>query len=125
MDPTEHPGPRLRAFRETRHISLRDAARQLHTVHPALKDWEERQQVPTQPFRDAIEVWTQGEIRAAEWPLSMREREIIANAAQVVAAVAKVPPAPKSAPDASADDTGERAAVSPANDDADTKRDTG
>lgn len=99
MDPLQHPGVRLRTFRETRKISLRDAARQLHTVHPALKDWEEGQQVPTSPNRDAIEVWTEGEIKADEWPLSARERDLISNAAKVVPAVSKTPtPAPASAP---------------------------
>jgi len=108
MSHHDHPGPRLRSFRDVRGISLRDAARQLHTVHPALKDWEEMQQVPTVPFRDAIEVWTGGEIKASEWPLSVREREIIASASRVVPAVAKAPPAPKSSPSTSDDDSAQR-----------------
>jgi len=77
-----HPGLRLREFREARKISLREAARQLHVAHPALKDWETNQ-VPTPPYREAIERWTNGAIKASDWPLSPREREIVANARQV------------------------------------------
>lgn len=78
-----HPGVRLRAFREERSLSMREAARQLHVVHPALKDWEDGNQTPTAPYRDAIEIWTNGTIKAAEWPLTGRERQIASNAAMV------------------------------------------
>lgn len=78
-----HPGARLRSFRERLGISLREAARQLHVAHPALKDWEEEQQVPTAAYRDAIEVWTGGDIKAGAWPLSERERGIVENASMV------------------------------------------
>ena len=85
----DHPGPRLKTFRLDRQISLRGAARQLGTVHPALKDWEEMNQTPTLPFREAIEVWTGGGIKATEWPLSPREHKNLKKAAHVVAATAK------------------------------------
>lgn len=84
----QHPGPRLRAFRERLGLSLRAAARQLNVAHPALKDWEEEHQTPTPPYRDAIEVWTRKEICAADWPLSGRERVVVENAAKVGPAVA-------------------------------------
>lgn len=84
---TEHPGPRLRRFREGLGLSLREAARQLHVAHPALKDWEEEKQTPTSPYRDAIEVWTNGDIKASDWPLSGRERDIVENAAKVGPAI--------------------------------------
>lgn len=77
------PGALLRAFREERGLSLREAARQLHVVHPALKDWEEDDQTPTAPYRDAIEVWTNGHIKASDWPLHGRELQIVNRAALV------------------------------------------
>lgn len=80
---TRHPGPRLRSFRKGRDLALREAARQLHVVHPALKDWEEGNQTPTAPYREAIEVWTNGEIKASDWPLTGRELQI-ANQARLV-----------------------------------------
>lgn len=76
-------GARLRAFREKNGVSLRETARQLHVVHPALMDWEAGLLVPSAPYRAAIEVWTDGAIKAAEWPLSTRERESTENAASV------------------------------------------
>jgi hypothetical protein len=66
-------------------------------VHPALKDWEEGNQTPTAPYREAIEVWTGGKVRAASWPLEGREKKIADNAAKVGPAV--VPPAPSSSTD--------------------------
>lgn len=80
-------GVRLRTFREERGISLREAARQLHVVHPALREWEDDRQTPAPPYRDAIEVWTDGRIKASEWPVSTREREIAERAAAVRRAV--------------------------------------
>jgi cytoskeletal protein RodZ len=82
MNDQVHPGERLRAFRLSRKITLRAAARQLRVKHPALKDWEDGE-VPSPPYRTAIEVWTLGEIRAADWPLSTKEREAVENAARV------------------------------------------
>ena len=79
----EHPGLQLRAFRVARGLSLRESARQLHVKHPALKDWEDGVQTPAPAYRDAIEVWTRGDIRADAWPVSTREREIIERASQV------------------------------------------
>lgn len=87
MPPSKRPGPRLRQFRERLGLSLREAARQLHVAHPALKDWEGEEQTPTAPYRDAIEVWTGGEIKASDWPLQGRERDIAQNAAKVGPAV--------------------------------------
>jgi transcriptional regulator with XRE-family HTH domain len=78
-----HPGARLRAFREARTLSLRKAAQQLHATHPALKDWEDGTQTPMAPYRDAIEVWTSGEVRADSWPIEGREKQIAENAAMV------------------------------------------
>lgn len=78
-----HPGLRLRAFRKARNVSLREASRQLHVAHPTLKDWENGAQVPSPPYRDAIEVWTQEEIRAREWPVSPRERDVAGRAGAV------------------------------------------
>jgi transcriptional regulator with XRE-family HTH domain len=89
-------GPRLGAFRRRLGLSLRAAAVQLHVKHPTLKDWEEGGQIPAPPYRDAIEVWTDGAIKAAEWPIRPRELEIAENAGKVQAAV----------PHPSADDTG-------------------
>lgn len=85
------PGPRLRRFREDRDLSLREAARQLHVAHPALKDWEDETQTPSAPYRDAIEVWTEGDIKASEWPLEGREKQIADNAASVKPVVPRVP----------------------------------
>jgi transcriptional regulator with XRE-family HTH domain len=82
-----NPGPRLKRFREARQLSLREAARQLHVAHPALKDWEDEPQTPSQPYRDAIEVWTGGDVKAADWPLEGREKQIAENAASVKPAV--------------------------------------
>lgn len=82
-----HPGPRLRRFRIALGLSLRGAARQLHATHPALRSWEDEEQTPTAPYRDAIEVWTGGDIKASEWPLEGREKQIVANAAAVKLAV--------------------------------------
>lgn len=81
-----HPGNRLRGFRVRHGLSLRRAAEQLHTAHPVLREWEAGAQVPAPAFRDAIEVWTTGEVKAIDWPLSLREREITEKASQVVAA---------------------------------------
>lgn len=81
------PNERLRAFRIRLGLTVRGAAEQLRVVHPAYIDWESGTQVPTQPYRDAIEVWTSGDIRASEWPLKEREAEIVEKAAQVKAAV--------------------------------------
>ena len=67
---------------------MREAARQLHVVHPALKDWEEGRQTPSPPYRDAIEVWTSGAIKASEWPAGESERKAVENAALVRPAVA-------------------------------------
>lgn len=103
-DGTEvHPGSRLKAFRIENGLSLREAARQLHVVHPALKEWEEGRQVPVPAYRDAIQVWTRGAIRAEEWPLSEAERKAVINAAQVVPVIARdvvpvVPAPPSSSP---------------------------
>lgn len=94
------PGPRLRAIREKLGLSLREGARQLHVAHPTLKDWEEEAQTPTPPYRDAIEVWTEGRIKADEWPLEGREKEIAENAAKVK-------------PAQSADESGGHVAVRP------------
>lgn len=76
-------GSRLRAFRLARGLSLRETARQLHVKHPALREWEEESQVPAPPYREAIEIWTRGEIRASDWPLSAREREMREAAGRV------------------------------------------
>lgn len=76
-------GVRLREFRVARDLSLREAARQLHVVHPALREWEEDRQTPAPAYRDAIEVWTNGEILASSWPASPREREIAERAGAV------------------------------------------
>lgn len=78
------PAQRLRAFREARKITLRAAARQLRVAHPALSDWETGDQIPSPPYRAAIEVWTRGQIAADEWPVKGREREAAENAAKVV-----------------------------------------
>ena len=91
-------GARLRVFREGLPLSLRAAARQLHVAHPALKDWESDEQTPAPPYREAIEVWTEGTIKASEWPLSGREHVIVENAGLVKAAVAAVPRDRKSGP---------------------------
>jgi transcriptional regulator with XRE-family HTH domain len=95
MAPVRHPGVRLRAFREARKLSLREAARQLHATHPALKDWEDGGQTPMAPYRDAIEVWTSGDVRSDSWPLEGREKQIAENAA-------RVKPADESGPHAAA-----------------------
>ena len=83
------PGLRLRKFRKALGLSLREAARQLHTTHPALKDWEDEQQTPMAPYREAIEVWTGGDVKAADWPLEGREKQIADAAAAVRPATAK------------------------------------
>lgn len=74
-------------------LSLRESARQLHVAHPALREWEAGTQVPIAHYRDAIEVWTEGEIPAADWPLSPREREIVVNASMVRPVVPRPKPA--------------------------------
>jgi transcriptional regulator with XRE-family HTH domain len=79
----EHPGTRLRRFRQELDISQREAARQLHVKHPSLREWEAGEQTPTHPYREAIEVWTNGAVRACDWPLSGRELEIVTNAKKV------------------------------------------
>lgn len=49
--------------------------------------WESETQVPVGPYREAIEVWTEGKIKASDWPLNSRETEMIDNAALVRPAV--------------------------------------
>src|SRR5262249_53257861 len=90
---TRNAGSRLRRFREQRGISLREGARQLHVAHPALHAWEEEEQVPAPAYRDAIEVWTSGAVRANDWPLTEREQEIVENAARVRPATTPKPAA--------------------------------
>lgn len=80
-------GKRLRRFRIGLKISLREAARQLHVAHPALKDWEDETQTPSPPYREAIERWSGGSIKATDWPVSARERDMAAQAAAVRPAV--------------------------------------
>jgi transcriptional regulator with XRE-family HTH domain len=79
-------GAQLRAFRKQCGISIREAARQLQIVYPALIDWEKGRQTPSPPYRHAIEVWTSGAILATDWPLSDREREVLAKTALVLPA---------------------------------------
>jgi len=79
-------GTQLQAFRKRCGISIREAARQLRIVYPALIDWEKGRQTPSPPYRHAIEVWTSGEILATDWPLSDREREVLAKTALVLPA---------------------------------------
>lgn len=93
----------MKAFREERGISLREAARQLHVKHPALKDWEDGRKLPSPPYRDAIEVWTEGLIKAGEWPLTKQESEAVKNTALVRPAV--VPPRERESSKTLANDT--------------------
>lgn len=96
----------MKAFREGLGLSLREASRQLHVVHPAYKEWEEGRQTPAPAYRDAIEVWTHGEIRASDWPMPSRERDIAEKAARVVPAARGSSPNEPVDPD----DTGEHQA---------------
>lgn len=86
---TRRAGARLRKFREGLGLSLREGARQLHVAHPALKDWEDESQVPTYPYRQAIEVWTGGTVKVEDWSLSDRELDIVKNANLVRPATAR------------------------------------
>ena len=88
---TDLVGAQLQAFRKRCGISIREAARQLRIVYPALIDWEKGRQTPSPPYRHAIEVWTSGEIRATDWPLSDREREVLAKTALVLPAKPELP----------------------------------
>lgn len=45
--------------------------------------WESGDQIPIGPYRDAIEVWTSGKVRASDWPLTDRETELVSNAGLV------------------------------------------
>lgn len=90
-------GPRLRAWRESRSIGIREAARELHVSHQNLANWESELQNPLEPYREAIEVWTGGDIKAGEWPVSEREERARMNAAKVrpLGADPNSPPPPK------------------------------
>lgn len=79
-------GTRLGRYRKALGLSLREASRQLQASHQALMLWESNEQTPSAPFRAAIEVWTGGDIKNTDWPLSERERSIVENAARVRAA---------------------------------------
>lgn len=76
-------GKRLRAHRVRLGLGLRAAAEQLHVSHPTLRDWEEEEQIPSPPYRDAIEIWTRGDVKADSWPVSDREKETAKNASLV------------------------------------------
>jgi hypothetical protein len=72
---------------------MREAARQLHVAHPTIRDWEVGVKTPRAPYREAIEVWTNGTVRAAEWPLEGREKAIADSAGAVKSAVPAAKPA--------------------------------
>lgn len=82
-------GARLRRFREKRGLGLRAAARQLHVSHPALRFWETNATTPSGPYRDAIELWTDGDIRAQDWGLTPREAQVAGQLAGVDVAQAQ------------------------------------
>lgn len=74
MDDEIPVGARLQAWRKGRGISLRKLAVALGVSSPTLLDWEASRRKPTHPFREAIEVLTQSEIKATDWPISPREQ---------------------------------------------------
>lgn len=76
-------GSKLRAFRVSLGLSLREASVQLNVTHPALRSWEEGESPPWPMFRRAIEVWTHGTVKASDWPMSPRESELEHAAALV------------------------------------------
>lgn len=101
MAPIEHPGARLRSFRESLGLTLRQAAEQLHVSHPALRMWEMGQSVPSSPVREAIGLWSCGACPAEMWGLTPKEAKFAERLASVVPA----------RPAFSPDDTGEHPVV--------------
>jgi transcriptional regulator with XRE-family HTH domain len=83
MSPRRSGSALLAAFRKRHDISARAAARSLGVTHVALAHWESGNQTPSQPFREAIETWTNGDVPAASWPLGERETALLGRAAQV------------------------------------------
>ncbi len=87
-------GPeRLRAWRETKNYSLRKVAGALGISAAALHEWEKRTRHCSEPYRVAIERITHGEVPAASWPMSDRERTARENTDGVTSESLKsVPP---------------------------------
>ena len=80
------PGARLRAFRESLNLTLREAAEQLHVTHPALRQWELDEVIPSEPFRLALQKWSGGKLTSEMWGLTPREERIAEQLAEVATA---------------------------------------
>lgn len=78
----------LRAFRMSRGLSQRQAGAQFSVAHVTFRGWELGTAVPSKRFRQAIEVWTEGEVTEVSWPISDRERRLEACASAVRPAIA-------------------------------------
>ena len=81
-------GKRFRQFIKDRHLKLAEVARQLMCTHPAIIGWMDGE-IPSEPFRRAIETWTAGEIPASSWGETRTEITLRARLASVVPAPPK------------------------------------
>lgn len=80
---TKAPREKLSDFLESNGIAKRKAASTIGVSHVTLMAWLDGRLTPSQPFRDGIEVWTNGAITAAEWTTA-KERERAAKASGVM-----------------------------------------
>jgi transcriptional regulator with XRE-family HTH domain len=69
----------LREWRERLGYSFSKVARPLGVSHVTVRDWELGNRHPLPIYRDQIEVLTSGEVPAASWPLSAREKRALAG----------------------------------------------
>lgn len=63
----------LTAYRVGKGLSKRKAAKEIGVSHVQLGAWERGDQTPTLDYRDLIEKWSAGKIKATRWPLSPSE----------------------------------------------------
>lgn len=75
--PISRSAKALSDYRSKLGRSARKAAEELGTSHNALRSWELGRANPNPLFREAIEVWSEGKVRADGWGLNAREREIV------------------------------------------------
>jgi hypothetical protein len=70
---------KMRGFLEANGISKRKASRDLKVSLPTVIDWLRARKSPTPAHRRAIEIWTNGKVREADWE-SAKERRAAAKA---------------------------------------------
>lgn len=73
----------LKAWLRTHHLPQAAAARTLRVTATAVHDWLHSHRAPSHHFREAIERWTNGAVRAEAW-LEEHERELCAQLKTIV-----------------------------------------